>query len=358
MATPRAIDVDTDGLGDYTSLFTAEDTEDATNPDISLTGGSDEYVVFTCRASSGSADTTAVTINNWTTEGPDNYIEVVAHADHKASTLWNNTIYRLEVANSIVLAINDDDVRLKNLQIGKSSTTADSEYNVSISSLNNTYGTEHWIEGCLLRQPRDANNDTKEPCIGINDANAVVKIWHTGCYGAGTFASTGNSVIFIGNCTTVDIYSSILEGGFKGLHRAAGTVVAKNCWAGNAVNNDYDGIITMTNCASSDTTASGTSPVDSVLYQAGAEAYFTNVTGGSEDFSLSSASSKLYNTGYNSDTGGDPAPFDFTDDINGTARPQSTEWDIGMFEFIVAAGGANPKGPLGHPLIGAFGGPI
>lgn len=45
-------------------------------------------------------------------------------------------------------------------------------------------------------------------------------------------------------------------------------------------------------------------------------------------------------------------------DIAGTSRPQNTNYDIGAFEVVAAVGGANPKGPLGRPFHGPFGGPL
>jgi len=43
-------------------------------------------------------------------------------------------------------------------------------------------------------------------------------------------------------------------------------------------------------------------------------------------------------------------------DIVGTSR--ATAYECGSFTIAVAGGGANPKGPLGHPFLGPFGGPI
>jgi hypothetical protein len=60
-------------------------------------------------------------------------------------------------------------------------------------------------------------------------------------------------------------------------------------------------------------------------------AQFTNVTGGSENFRLVSGS-YLIDTG--TDTSGEGAPLNFTDDIVGTTR---SDWDVGAFEYVAAA---------------------
>lgn len=45
-------------------------------------------------------------------------------------------------------------------------------------------------------------------------------------------------------------------------------------------------------------------------------------------------------------------------DIDGTARPQNTNYDVGAFEIVAAVGAVAPTGVFYGPLIGPFGGPI
>jgi hypothetical protein len=97
MATERNIKVDPavvggDGDGSewihaYASLSLAEADQQG---DISVTTGSDEYVVFECRSSGANpADDTAVSFIGWTTEA-GNYIEVKATSGHEAlKTGWS-----------------------------------------------------------------------------------------------------------------------------------------------------------------------------------------------------------------------------------------------------------------------------
>ena len=77
MASLKQVIVDADEAypgWDYTTLATAESTE---QNDISLDTGTDEYVVFECYATSGTAEqpTSGITIVGWTTQD-GNYVEI------------------------------------------------------------------------------------------------------------------------------------------------------------------------------------------------------------------------------------------------------------------------------------------
>src|SRR6056297_3955847 len=86
--------VDTDGTGDYSSLNAAEaDNFGATSADLVT---NDEWVECDCQCTSGSVDTTAVTIDGFTTaEGNDVKIWCDPDGDYRHEGVWDDTKYRI-----------------------------------------------------------------------------------------------------------------------------------------------------------------------------------------------------------------------------------------------------------------------
>jgi hypothetical protein len=101
----------------------------------------------------------------------------------------------------------------------------------------------------------------------------------------------------------------------------------------------------MTTCASSD--ATGSAGLQNI---AANTTNFTNVTAGSEDFHLP-AGSALIDVG--TDTSGDAAPLNFTDDIDGVTRTGT--WDIGADEYVVGrvvlTSPVDTSTGLGYPVV-------
>jgi len=262
---------------------------------------------------SSAADTTAVTISGVTTTAA-NYILIRAIGQARHQGVWTSSAYRLLIASAIAIRLIDDHVRLDGLQLGKSSSSSNTQPVVRVenSGLDNAFHISH----CIIKQA--GNNSFTEAGIHINSADSKLKAWNCIIYGSGTNTNNNNSAIAMGGNQTLEVYSCTLIGGQNGLYRGSGTVTAKNCYArGNAA--AYSGTMTLTTCASADTT--GSAGLQNIPHST---ATFVSVTAGSQDYHLAVGSALL---GAGTDTSGEAAPLDFAHDIDGQAR--STPWDIG-----------------------------
>lgn len=260
----------------------------------------------------GTGDTGAgVSINGWTT-GASNYIYIVAESANRHDGTWSTGKYYLEGASSATGRLNilEDYVRVEGLQIRNTSGGAGSTSSSRVTGTGGT--TDIRFNDCIIRDARYT--------VRVESGSDYYH-WNNIVYGGSVGA-----VVVTGGGVNGKFYSDTLIGVTYGLYRTAGTVTAKNCYAKGTT--AYNGTITKTTCASSDTT--GSAGLQSIAYST---SQFTNVTAGSEDLSLVSGSA-LIDVG--TDTSGDAAPLDFTDDIIGTARGGT--WDVGAFEFVGAAG--------------------
>lgn len=134
---------------------------------------------------------------------------------------------------------------------------------------------------------------------------------------------------------TLTVNNTVITKCDRGIQQEAGTVNVTNCAIFNNTTADWTGTITATYCASDDT-KTGTGNID---WDAGAtdwNANFTDYT--TDDYTVKDTGADIYNSGTAT---GMPS-----DDIIGTSRPQGGSYDIGPFEFVVAAGGWDLKGGL------------
>lgn len=270
------------------------------------------------------ADTTRVDIDGWTTDST-RYIRIYTPAAERPATpAWDAAKYTLTASfnGDGIIGVYEDYVRIEGIQVRNTDTGTDAQGVIRANSC-----VELRVSNCILRDGR----------YGLWAYSGATKCWNTIIYGGASGA------VNVNNAADCYLYSVSSYGGADGFRIQSGTTtVAKNCYA-----RYYPAGWTKTTCASEDT--SGTSGLQSISYNT---TNFTNVTGGSEDWALPSGSA-LVNVGTN--TSGDSAPFDFVLDFSGDTR--SGTWDIGADEYV-AAGGTNPKGPLGNPFFGPFGGPI
>jgi hypothetical protein len=276
----------------YRSLSIAEGALPATLADV--------YEVV-CKASSGSADTTAVVLSGVTTSST-NTLHVYAHVDHRHNGKWNTAKYRLEVNGARAISNSLANIKFTGLQAKTTSSTS------AFHCYYTAQATSTFIQ-CIAAGTAGTGNGFHIDSVAATCRNCIAYACNSG------FAMPGGASTFH-NCTAV---ANRVSGFAKS---SSGTPTATNCYAGGNSTSDYSGTITKTTCASSDTT--GSTGLQSIAYSASSGAKFVNITGGSEDFHLQSGSSLI---GAGTDLSGT-----FTTDIDGETR--SGTWDIGADEYV------------------------
>jgi len=295
--------------------------EAATQQDLTDGGGDTARVVCSSddAGSTHAADTTAVTIDGWTTSATC-YITIEAASSHGGK--WDDTIYRITGQNyNDTIKIIERYVNLSGLQIR--SPAAMDPGNAAI----NLYTTS---DGAVISNNIIRNGQTSRTgCYGVNihwNNSGTYYFYNNVVY---DFIGSGSVGVVLGedagitsylyNCTIVNCATGAT---------VRVTTTAVNTYIGNCTT-EYSGTIgTRTTCAHSSATSYSGSTA-SVAYTTD---NFINVTAGSEDLHLA-AGSALINQG--TDLSGT-----FTDDIDGETRPTGAgTWDIGADEYVAAGGG-------------------
>ncbi len=321
--------VDTDAAGagngnNWTDAYTAQATWESTEQQ-DLTDGGGDWMHCYVRASSGTADTTAVNISGWIT-GAVNYILVeAASTDRAVASGWDTDRYRLDVTTAgSTLTISEDYARYYGLQIRRQDTTAD---NISVIIFFGA-GVQSRIFGCRIKGNDNLSWYDRGILIqGTNGPYYIVNTIVEGVGGAGT--TQGITINTLSGAGTVFIYNSTIYGVTSGIGilRQDGAVDVVNCAVFNT-NDDFVGTFNLINyCASVDN--DGT---NNVAESGGGAAWPDDFVGAAAgDFTLKSGSG-LVGGGID-----DPGSGLYSDDINGDSR--TSTWDVGADEFIAAVGG-------------------
>lgn len=278
--------------GDYTSL------EACMNANEQNLVTADKYFDVEISGTWSSADTTAVTIHNYTTDAT-RYINIYTTGAARHDGKYNTGKYRIEINSSYGACIGIDTggtYRIDGIQFKNSAADTGDNRGISIVG-NNTL----WISNVIGY----ANKTT----IRIWTFDGNYRIWNSVL-----FSNTGECIT---NLANLRVYSSALIVNSTGSSISSGTLK-------NVYSTKFNGG-TKTTCASADT--SGSTGLQNIPYDT---TTFTNVTSGSEDLHLV-AGSDLIDAGTN--TSGDASPMDFTTDIDGETR--SGTWDIGASEFVL-----------------------
>jgi len=316
----KVIDPNSGAGYDYDSLY---DWEAAQQADIDT---SNTIAVAKCRCTGGTADTTAVTIDGWTTSATD-YIKIwtdPAESYRHNGTYQTGNKYRIvstqtsgnilsnvesyTVTDGIQFYVNATSITnnltcidlsapifiLNSILRGPSSTLNGGYYLHGINTTYQTSGTSFVINSLVYNFVEPTGGGAS---IGIHQNN-------TGC----------SSRLY--NCTVINCTS-------YGIRENQGTVTVKNCYSGGAGSNYVNG--TLTTCASSDTT--GTAGLQNIAVNT---TNFTNITAASEDYHLPVGSAligvatNLYND----------ATYPFQTDIDGQDRGgAAAAWDIGADQY-------------------------
>lgn len=322
MPTVQTVTVKSSG-GDYTTLASAEAGEqaDLVSADVQLD--------IECYASAA-PDSTAVAFNGWTTDAT-RFIRVTCPVGERHLGIWNTGKYYMELNYSAsgggILRNQEDFTALEFLQVRNTNGSA-AEFNDCIYCDNKVT-----INSCITRGGyhgilAGANPSTVRNCL---------------CYGAvavGAYISTsGASPSSIENCTLIgavaglSFASSGTYGFAKNVYAHGGT---RGIGSNTAGGGTTGGVVTKTNVTTSDTSATNnsggggaTNCTDSIAHDTST---FTNVTGGSEDYSLPVGSGLI-------DDGVDLSGT-FTLDIAGNTR--GATFDVGAWEYVAASPSGNP----------------
>lgn len=331
MATEVVHIIDPDaGTGyDYDSLYDWEAGEQG-----DLTGARDEIAVAKCRCTGGTADTTAVTIDGWTTSATQ-YIKIwtdPAESYRHNGTWQTGNKYRIDNSAAVSTIYNRENyVWIFGLQIGLS-------YNGNISCITN-FGSAAagdyslWIGESIIR----CNDDDNQGIINEGYGDAIIA-WNCIIYKPNGTAQSDGDEGFISARGDCYLYNCTIFNFNDGVEQDGGTIYCKNC-AVFGCGDDFDGLTAgnIDNCASDDGDGDNAVNISPGVTEADDWAgHFVDYANG--DFHLK-ATSNLIGAGTNLYN---DATYPFQDDIDGDDRGGSgASWDIGADEYVGAS--AVPK---------------
>lgn len=324
------VDTDASGAGDgtswtdaYTSLSTAESSEQ-TDLTTAL-----KKIVFSCRASSGSADDGAhITFDGWTTNDSCS-IEIGCYGENAHNGYWDNTKYRISrnEGGGYILQLHDQNIHLKNIQI-ESTGTYDVFATIRMQDGNQT------VEGCILRKTeRDRGSNGIEMS---NEDGYPHYIYNNIVYGySGGISLDAQSVdSYVYNNTVFDC-----DLGYE-MNTAQGTFVSIN----NLAQNCTDGFSGTFNASSDynisdDGDAPGSNSLDSV--------FVTFVDTTNDNFLLSSYDTVAQQAGVELY---DDADLAVTTSIEGNSRGTASapNFDIGASHPLRLTRIVDTDGVSGH----------
>jgi hypothetical protein len=289
-------------------------------------GGDSAIAVAKCRASTGSADTSAVTVDGWSTSA-SNYIKIWTDPEehYRHGGVWDEGKYQLSATNPSedLVLVNEDFIKIDGLQfnIVTSETYGDALYLASGDG-GSVEISNNIIKGTL----GSGANYNWGVVFGWNASGMRTgKFWNNIVYG---FSTSGG---INANGTWMEyVYNNTITNCDQGILDSAGNVIAKN----NIVYNNTDNYVNSFNASSTNnlsgpdqSDAPGTNPRNAQVVHFADEA--------NNDFHLDSADTGAKNQGIKLYNSSDDANLNFTTDIDGDTRLDSAgTWDIGADENV------------------------
>jgi hypothetical protein len=299
----------------YRSLFDAEAAEDA---DITGLGA----YTFRCHATTGAADTTAVTFVGWTTTAAD-YIVIEGATGHRAKASgWDANIYRLSTVDTIALLLNEQYVRVDGLQIENTGITTNKAA-LSFTTVS-AGGSDLRATNCRVRTGMNDGVTNATAAINCSDGDATHTVVNCIVEGISTGSGIGNGIYIacdgdagtsrITNCTVYNCRRAIMDG-------TGSKINVYNTVSFNNEDDFYGTFNVIDHCASDDN--DGT---NNVAESGGGASWPDDFEGAATgDFRLKSTSN-LVGAGLD-----DPLANGLgSPDIDGTTR---SDWDVGAFEY-------------------------
>lgn len=347
-----------DGTNNTDSSVDGSHAYDTLNGALSARAGSisgGNTVTFTCTSGDGTADSTAVNVTGWAPTDAESLRIIADKSDttngfYDGNLCWSTSHFRITGAHSAAFTINDANVRIDGLQIESTHTSA------------NRYALD-WVEdGSVIencRITRDGNGSGSSHCINGNvsshRAGGEVRcciVFNAGTGGHGINLGTN------GNATRTQAANN------NAVHGCPGTGINWQTDDADLTYEWHNNVIW--DCGTDQNTTSPTNA--SVTHDYNATEDSNSETNGVGTISTSSGVDME-----------DPSnATDKSRDVRGVAsgaldgaglntkNPTNDLWgdafgdppDIGVYSIPAAAGGANPKGPLGLPLHGPLAGPV
>ena len=294
---------------DYTSL------ESAMNGNEQNLVTADKYFDVEISGTWSSADTTAVTIHNYTTDAT-RYINIytTGSARHDGTAWKSGTYVRQVSGTSINVAANY--VTLKDFIIN-----CDNSTNYGILETNAR--TSNLYQNLIIH-----NSTSATATINLNVSSSII-IENLIMFDVkrGVYSASDNPNIIVYNSTILGSNTPTY-----GILR----VKAINCYVGGFGTGDYYSISAGSDyLVSSDATGDDVA-ANSAINKNSYSSYFTNISAGSEDYHLKNDSNTLWGLS------GTDLSATFTTDIDGQTR--SVPWDIGADEYVSTASGNPPAG--------------
>ncbi len=322
--TDAADDTGDGSVGDPWQLLTTALGQDE---DLDVVGGGDSLTINVY--GSVDQDLTLVILSGWGTSTTNRlYIQSTeAGWDGK----WDDAVWHATNANNNGLEIRDEYVILNKIMFEKLAQSGSYQPQVQMNAL--LAANEIIVANCLFKGAAAAQ---RMRALYAIDADTVLRVYTCAFYNGATTAHGAASYIrFEGTTLTVD--NCVFDGGAsQGILQVAGTVTVYNSLFTLATNptggtfgaaSDYNSTDGATAVANDNTNDLESQTIT-----------YTSAANG--DFTL---------TGHGVDSGGALPIYDFGSvDIIGTAKPQNSVWDRGVFEVISAPGGVNVVPLLRH----------
>jgi len=284
--------------------------------------GDSAIAVAKCRASTGAADTTAVSIDGWTTSAT-NYIKVWTDPTeaYRHQGKWDTTKYRLETVDQSAIHISEDFVKIDGLQV---KVTSSSAYSVAGFTSSGIAGGSHiWISNNIivgvLGGATYGEGINMNYYDNLSDPTRTWDIWNNIIYGFNTSGSNGINGNSGGASFSVRIYNNTVYGCDGGIGGATGYILKNNISYNNATDYFWDPESSSTNNLSKD----GTAPPYNAYY-INKTVTFSDET--NKDFHLAQSDTDAKNMGAD-------LSAEITTDIDGSTRTGS--WDIGADEAAI-----------------------